>query len=95
MKKLEINKIDNYQYELKDINNKIYHFNIEFYNLEKNPKIGDYIYISEKLLQEEYSLLSFDTLDSKYGRNIKNEEDEDLVILLIDNKKIYLKRVYG
>ena len=95
MKKLEINKIDNYQYELKDINNKIYHFNIEFYNLEKNPKIGDYIYISEKLLQEEYSLLSFDTLDSKYGRNIKNEEDEYLVILLIDNKKIYLKRVYG
>ena len=95
MKKLEINKIDNYQYELKDMNDKIYHFNIEFYNLEKELKIGDYIYISEKLLQEKYSVLSFDTLDSKYGRNIETEEDEDLAILLIDNKKIYLKRVYG
>ena len=95
MKKLEINKIDNYQYELKDINNKIYHFNIEFYNLEKKPKIGDYIYMNEKLLKEEYSILSFDILESKYGRNIQTEEDEDLVILLIDNERIYLKRVYG
>ena len=95
MKKLKINKIDNYQYELKDMNDKIYHFNIEFYNLEKELKIEDYIYISEKLLQEKYSVLSFDTLDSKYGRNIETEEDEDLAILLIDNEKIYLKRVYG
>lgn len=95
MKKLEINKIDNYQYELKDINNKIYYFNIEFYNLEKKPKIGDYIYMNEKLLKEEYSILSFDILESKYGRNIQTEEDEDLVILLIDNERIYLKRVYG
>ena len=92
MKKLEINKIDNYQYELKD-NNKIYHFNIEFYNLEKKPKAGDYIYMSEKLLQEEYSVLNFDILDSGYDRNIKTKED--LVTLLIDNEKIYLKRVYG
>ena len=92
MKKLEINKIDNYQYELKD-NNKIYHFNIEFYNLEKEPKVGDYIYMSEKLLQEEYSVLNFDILDSGYDRNIKTKED--LVTLLIDNEKIYLKRVYG
>lgn len=95
MKKLEINKIDNYQYELKDMDNKIYHFNIEFYNLEKEPKIGDYIYMNEKLLKEEYSMLNFDILESKYGRNIQTEEDDDLVILLIDNEKIYLKRVYG
>ena len=95
MKKLEINKIDNYQYELKDTNDKVYHFNIEFYNIDKLPKVGDYIYLNEKLLQEEYSLLSFDTLESTYGRTIRSEEDEDLVILLIDHEKIYLKRVYG
>ena len=95
MKKLEINKIDNYQYELKDTNDKVYNFNIEFYNIDKLPKVGDYIYLNEKLLQEEYSLLSFDTLESTYGRTIRSEEDEDLVILLIEHEKIYLKRVYG
>ena len=49
--------------------------------------------MSEKLLQEEYSVLNFDILDSGYDRNIKTKED--LVTLLIDNEKIYLKRVYG
>lgn len=93
MKKLKIKKIDKYQYELKDINNKIYHFNIEFYNLEKKPKINDYIYMNEKILQENYSILNFDKLDSQYGREIKTEED--VIVLLIDNEKIYLKRIYG
>ena len=95
MKKVVINKIDKYQYELKDIDNRIYHFNIEFYNLEKEVKVGDSIYMSENILKEEYSVLSFDTLDSNYGKNINTEEDEDLIVLLVDNEKIYLKRVYG
>ena len=95
MKKLEINKIDNYVYELKDIYNKIYHFNIEFYNLEKKVKVGDYIYMNEKLLQEEYCMLNFDVLDNKFGREIKINEDEDIIVLQIDNEKIYLKRIYG
>ena len=48
MKKLIITKKDNYEYILKDIENNEYQFNIEFYNIEKNPKVGDYLYISEK-----------------------------------------------
>ena len=51
--------------------------------------------MSENILKEEYSVLSFDTLDSNYGKNINTEEDEDLIVLLVDNEKIYLKRVYG
>ena len=95
MKKMIINNQDKYKYELKDKDNKIYHFNIEFYNLKQEPKIGDYIYINENLLQEEYSVLSFDFLDSKYGRSIDLLDSKDIIVLLINNEKLYLKRVYG
>ncbi len=94
MKKLEITKINKYQYELKD-DNRVYHFNMEFFNVQEEIKVGDFIYMSEKLLREENTLLSFDQLDSTYGRKIKDADDNDLIILVVDNKKIYLKRVYG
>lgn len=44
MKKLMITKKDNYKYILKDTDNNEYQFNIEFYNIEKNYKVGDYYY---------------------------------------------------
>ena len=95
MKKLMITKKDNYIYILKDIYNNEYKFNIEFYNIEKNPKVGDYLYISEKMLQENNTFLNFDVLESEYGRKIENANDDDIVVLIVSGEKIYLKRVYG
>ena len=95
MKKLMIVKKDNYEYVLKDTDNKEYKFNMEFYNIERNPEVGDYLFMSEKILQENNAVLSFDNLESEYGRKIENADDEDIVVLMINEEKIYLKRVYG
>ena len=95
MKKLMIAKKDNYEYVLKDTDNKEYQFNIEFYNVERLPEVGDYLFMSEKMLQENNFVLSFDVLESEYGRKIENADDDDIVVLMINEEKIYLKRVYG
>ena len=95
MKKLMIIKKDRYVYTLKDTDNNMYQFNIEFYNIEKNPEVGDYLFMSEKILQENNSVLSFDCIESEYGRKLKNATDDDIVVLMINEEKIYLKRVYG
>ena len=95
MQKLMIVKKDNYEYFLQALDNKEYQFNMEFYNIEKNPEMGDYIFMSEKILKENNSVLSFDCLESEYGRKIKNATDDDIVILMSNDEKIYLKRVYG
>ena len=93
MKKLIITKKENYEYTLKDTDNNEYQFNIEF--IKSNPGIGDYLFISEKILQNNNFFLSFDVLESEYGRKIENANDDDIVVLVINNEKIYLKRVYG
>ena len=80
MIKLLINKIEKYEYELKDKDDKIYNFNIEFYDVEKEIKVGDNIILNEKILNEGNSLLSFGKLDSKYGKEISSSEDKDLIM---------------
>lgn len=94
MKKLIIEEIENYNYFLKDTNNKIYRLNIEFYDLNSKPQKGDYLYINEETLEEKIPL-SFGPLDGTYGRDIKNEDDKDLLVLVINNQKNFLKRYYG
>ena len=94
MQKLMIVKKDNYEYFLQALDNKEYQFNMEFYNVERNPEVGDYLFMSEKILKEN-TFLSFDVLESEYGRKIENADDEDIVVLMINEEKIYLKRVYG
>ena len=94
MKKLEIVKIDNYNYTLKDSQDNTYELNLEFYNLTQKPQIGEYIFMNEALLKSNIPL-SFDVLNSKYGKYITDSHDEDLIVLIIDNEKICLKRVYG
>lgn len=92
MKILRVNKLDKYNYELSDNNNK-YNINIEFYDIP-NPEDIDKIYIHEGLLKNK--MLSFGLLDDKSGRVIKSEDDEDLIMLFMKNgKKVVLKRLYG
>ena len=95
MKKLIIKNINNYEYILKDIDNNEYQFDIEFYHIGKNPKVGDCLFIAEKILKENNAVLNFDVLESRYGRKITRADDEDIAVLIINEEKIYLKRVYG
>lgn len=93
MKKLKIEEIDNYNYSLKDSDNNYYNINIEFYDILDKVDIGDVLYMDEKLLKEK--ILNFGLLDSMHGRKINDSNDIDIAILEINDKKIYLKRIYG
>ena len=93
MKKLEIKNINNYEYSLKDEFGNDYNITIEFHSLNELPSINDCIYISNKLLREK--MISLGPIGSKYGRNIINENDTDIVVLIKNNEKIYLQRYYG
>ncbi len=96
MLKLIVKKIDNYNYHLQDKFNRKYNLNIEFYNLKNSIKINDYIYMNEKLIRKiNNQAVSFGPLDGNYGKNIESSDDEDIIMLVTDNKKIYLKRFYG
>ena len=93
MKKFLIKEICNFTYYLTD-KEKTYSLKLEFYDLNKDPQVGDVIIINEELLKENI-LLSFGALNSEYGKNIKDSHDKDLMVLIVGNKKIYLKRLYG
>ncbi len=96
MIKLIIDNVDGYNYTLRDNDNTSYNINIEFYDINKLPKIGDFIYISNKLLNKiNNNIISFGKLDGIYGRNIIDENDEDIICVSIHDKLIYLKRYYG
>ena len=51
------------------------------------PKVGDFIYLNEKIL-------TFASIDSKYGKR-NATYDNDLIILERNNQNYYLKRIYG
>jgi len=92
MIKLVIDNIDGYIYSLISYDNKRYNINMEFYNIEK-PEIGNILYLNKSLLKER--ILSFDYLDSSYGKDITDPNNKDIIVLVKDNKNIYLKRIYG
>lgn len=89
MIKLMIKNKDEYSnYVLEDNHNKIYEVNINFIGVEL-PTIGDYIYIPEKVLKEKVSL-NYGIIDKR-----SNIEEKELMLLVGNNKKIYLQRYYG
>lgn len=92
MKILKVNKLDKYNYELSN-NNEEYKLNIEFYGISNTDNI-DKIYIHEELLKN--NMLSFGMLDDESGRIIESQDDIDLIIIVMsDEKKYLLKRLYG
>ena len=96
MIRLKIKEINNNLYILEDINNNTYELTIYFYDINEQVRVNDYLYIQEKLLRKiNHSIISLGVLDSMYGKVIEDITDEDLVILITNNKKIYLKRYYG
>ena len=92
MKELELIRIHNYTYDLSD-GQEEYHLNLEFHD-GIEPVIKDHFIIHEELLQIPY-LLSFGSLDSHYGRKIEFHDDIDIVVLIHEGTRIYLKRIYG
>jgi len=99
MIKLEIIKKDNYVYELKDQDENQYTLNLEFFDIQNEIKVGDYIQISAELLKPKYSGYStsytFGSLESKYGKNNIRLDDIDVIKVITEEKEIYLKRLYG
>ena len=94
MIRLRIDNVDGYNYFLRDSGNSEYILNIEFYDLEYKPGSNDYIFINEKVLKEN-NFFNFGPLDNVYGRTISSSDDPDILILVTENKKIYMKRIYG
>ena len=88
MIKLEIINNDQYSnYILRDSKGNLFDININFMNMKK-PTIGSILYMNNELLEENVSL--------NFGRLTNNKIKEDeLIILEVDNKKIYLERFYG
>ena len=99
MIKLKIVNKDNYMFSLKDDKDNRYEFNIEFFDIEVEPKIGDYISIATELLNPKYAGYStnytFGSIESKYGKDKIQLNDIDVIKLETEDKEIYLKRLYG
>ena len=96
MIRLKIKEINKSLYVLEDINNNVYELTIYFYDIDNKTQVNDYLYMQEKLLSKiNHSIISLGVLDSMYGKVIEEITDEDLVILITNNKNIYLKRYYG
>ena len=84
MRKVKIIDINGFDYTL-EYKNKKYIKNINFYDVKLN--IGDYIYISDKVLNE--------TNLFTYGLINDNTKEEDVIKVVSGNKQLYLKRYYG
>ena len=88
MRKLVVQKVEQYDYSLVDENGVVYQLNIEFYTKYK-PKINDIVYVDEKLL-EEVNLYAFGELE-KTG----NIEEKDIIKVVNKENEYYFQRVYG
>lgn len=99
LKKLVIVNIEGYKYTLKDKNEHNYVINLEFFDIQKKPLIGNYIYIGKELLDKNYDGYStsytFGSLENKYGKKIISLKDIDIIKIVLEENSIYLKRLYG
>ena len=95
MIKLRIEKIDGFKYRLKDSKDQEYSLRLGFYDLPRELKKGDLLYMHEKCVRDENTFFHFGPLDGVYGRQITSEKDPDIMVLELDQEKIYLKRYYG
>jgi hypothetical protein len=87
MKRVKIINKNRYDYTLEDDDKKEYVLNIEFYQAELN--VGDYIYISDKVLKEK-NLFAFGPLMED-----KNRTEDDIIKVVQSDKEFYLQRYYG
>lgn len=99
MVKLEVISKENYIYILLDENRNEFSLNLQFFDIAENPSVGNYIYMSEELLNPYHLRQSlsyvFGSLDSKYGKENIALDDVDVIKIDINGSETYLKRLYG
>ena len=88
MKKVRIIKIDGYNHELTDNDNKRYIKNIKFNTIYK-PQVNDIIYLSKDML-DEINIFSF--IEKPDRDNIKESE---IIKIISGDKQYYYIRQYG
>ncbi len=88
MKKLIIQKINNYDYLVVDEKEINYRLNIEFYSKYK-PQVNDIIYVDDSILNE-VNLYAFDEVYDTMNINI-----EDFIKVVSNGKEYYFQRRYG
>lgn len=76
-----------------EYNKKEYNIIFELHDISNKPNVNDIVLMHKELLEEKF--LSLGSLDSKYGRKIESNEDKDIVVFVVNNKNIILKRLYG
>ena len=86
MRKVVIEKIDGYDYSLRE-DNKKYVKNIEFYSSYK-PMVGDIIYLDDLILDED-NLYAFDEIYDTSKKNLS-----DIIKIIHDDKEYYFQRRY-
>lgn len=99
MVRLQILSIKNNLCTLRSDEDIIYQLKINLYDVGYKIQEGDFVSISEKLLDptfEEYSdLYQFGPLESKYGRPVTDKIKDEIIRIDTNQKKIYLKRIFG
>lgn len=99
MVRLKVESKNEGNYELKDNNGNVYNINFEFFGIEKEPEKNDYISISAELLNQNYkeysTYLSFGDMENISGREVSKLNDTEILKIEIEDKEIYLKRLYG
>lgn len=92
---LEIIKVENSVFTLKDVIEETYNLLIEFYGINK-PVVGDKITLDERLLDDEYEGYCQPYAFKLVDRNAFDEEVQQDFIGL-ENKEGYfiLRRIYG
>ena len=99
MIRLKVEKKEKNHYILRDEKNNEYCLNLEFFDIENEPKENDYINLSAELLNPRYieytTFFSFGKLDHICGKKDISLRDTDLIKVEMDEKEIYLKRLYG
>lgn len=94
MKELRVINKDGYRYILIDNDGKNYDLNIEIIDTDYDIKIGDILYISTVVVDKE-RMFTLGKIDSKYGIDIEDINDLEVVVFVNDNIKYYFKRIYG
>ena len=100
--RLRVSNIQEFNYTLIDKDEKEYTISIEFYDLEDPVIIGDYLYISNKLLDKKYEEYSnfyyFGPMNKQYGKSLRNKDTLETDIIAIKKagqKNVFLQKYYG
>ena len=94
MIKCVIEKIEDYNYTLCDIDNEMHALNMDFYGLKNKPNVGDCLYIKEEILMSQVPLY-FEIMPNLNKEAFLRLNEKEFLLLVIENQEYYLKRVYG